>query len=156
MSMRSTVAICFVLLSLGCEKKSPSGSAEDRPVAETPVPEVKRVLPEGTYEGPGLSGREQELINAGSDPKKEHRIEHHVVLVNSSQAAEAKAWGDENGFETSPVLESVYEEQKSFSVDFVREIPLDVDLINLDRRRIENFTMSLNVDYDGWGCVVVQ
>jgi len=96
-----------------------------------------------------------QLIEAGSDSKKKHRIEHHVALANKKQAAEAKEWGVENGFETSDIQESVFEKKKSYSIVLVREVPLNVDLINLDRRRIENFSLSLNVDYDGWGCMLV-
>jgi regulator of RNase E activity RraB len=83
------------------------------------------------------------------------RIEHHVLLANNGQALKAQSWGRENGFETSEIQESVFENQKSYSVDFVREMPLDLNQIDRDRRRIEDFSMSLDVDYDGWGAAIV-
>ena len=159
---RSLHIPAFVALAsaalFGCGQPADDG----KPAGDPSSPEVapKRELPEGTSEGPGLTRRAMDqreidaLVEAGSDVAKPHRIEHQFTLENRDKAAKVAEWGTENGYEAVRG-EADGEERPYYTVDLVKQAPLDIEAISTTTRLMETLAMQVDGEYDGWGCPVV-
>lgn len=154
------VGLWAALVVAGCGGGDDGGGGGAGGGSSAPPPPPPRELPEGTSEGPGLSRRaiDQQvidaLVEAGSDASKPHRIEHQFTVDNPARAAEVASWGEENGFVVVRG-EGEGERRPYYTVDLVRETPLDIELISRDTRLLETLAMQVEGIYDGWGCAQV-
>lgn len=88
------------------------------------------------------------LIEAGSNPEKEHALEF-VFYGSEETLAQVKQKLAERGYRDS-------DESTTEQLVMIKMLPLDLDLI--DDESIENNRLSeeLDVEFDGWGAAIVS
>lgn len=96
------------------------------------------------------------LAEAGSDLTKSHSIEHHFVCSERSSATPVLSFGASAGYQPSPVTENTFAGQTYFTFDLVRVcVPTLAEITDQTRSMLELATRC-GVEYDGWGCAVVD
>ena len=98
----------------------------------------------------------KQLIANGADPKKTHMVEHHLAARTLDVAKKIVEWGKENGFDTTEIDEGEVVSGQWIHVDLVKATKLEVNPIWFDSEQIETLAASLDCEYDGWGCEIVE
>ncbi len=154
------ISLTLVLAASGCGEKPPSTDGG----TDTKEPEVEYVDRNKSGEVIGQSGLSrhdldrqiiEQLVAAGSDVSKSHRIEHHFAIPNRSIALKVQAWAKENGYEHSEIIQERTDVSIYYYVDLFVETPLEIEAIAKHSRRMETLAATVDCEYDGWGCEVV-
>jgi len=103
-----------------------------------------------------IAERIKELIAAGSDPKKPHSIEYHVAADTIKKANSIITWAEENGFEVVGFNAAEVVSGEWINFDLVKPAKLEIDLIWHDHVAVQGLAETLQFEYDGWGCEVVE
>lgn len=96
------------------------------------------------------------LAEAGSDLTKPHSIEHHFVCSERSSATPVLSFGASAGYQPSPVAENTFAGQPHFTFDLVRVCVPTLAAITEQTRAMMEIATKHGLEYDGWGCMVVE
>ena len=96
------------------------------------------------------------LAEAGSDLTKPHSIEHHFVCSERSSATPVLSFGASAGYQPSPVTASNFAGQTYFTFDLVRVCVPTPAAITAQTRSMMEIATKHGLEYDGWGCKVVE
>lgn len=96
------------------------------------------------------------LIDAGSNPKNPHPLEHHFYCLNQECLSSLMAKGESLGYRAANTGTSIYEGTKYWYGDLIKEAILDLDLINQENSLMLKFANDFDADYDDWGTPVVE
>jgi regulator of RNase E activity RraB len=90
------------------------------------------------------------LLEAGSNPEKEHAIE--FCLCGAAKGLQAAAAAlQERQFTPCGKLDF-----RSGEIVMVKQLPLDVETIFAESMALRELANELGIEYDGWGAAVVQ
>lgn len=98
----------------------------------------------------------QALIDAGSDPNKPHPLEHHFYCYSPDSLKELMAKGESLGYRAANIGNKVHEDTHYWYVDLIKEVVLDIKIINNENSLMLKLADKFNADYDGWGTSVVE
>ena len=98
----------------------------------------------------------QALGNAGSDLSKPHLPEHHFECRTREMAEPVLAWGIAEGYAPSPVTEGKFEGREYVYFDLVKSTVLTVENITSETTAMLEIAARHGIEYDGWGCEVVE
>ena len=98
----------------------------------------------------------QALIDAGSNPKKPHPLEHHFYCYNAESLKALMAKGQSLGYRAANIDENKHEGRQYWYGDLIKETILDLNLINKENSVMLELADEFNADYDGWGTPVVK
>lgn len=98
----------------------------------------------------------QALIDAGSDPNKPHPLEHHFYCYSPDSLKELMAKGESLGYRAANIGNKVHEDTHHWYVDLIKEVVLDIKIINNENSLMLKLADKFNADYDGWGTSVVE
>lgn len=98
----------------------------------------------------------QALIDAGSDPNKPHPLEHHFYCYSPDSLKELMAKGESLGYRAANIGNKVHEGTHYWYVDLIKEVVLDIKIINNENSLMLKLANNFNADYDGWGTSVVE
>jgi regulator of RNase E activity RraB len=158
-STRSSQALCLLTIPLlgACGGKDTNGGSA-APAA--PLPDQVEIGDGVGAHGDSLETRTEkqikELIAGGADPQKPHRIEHHLAARDTTIAKAIVSWGKDNGFEPVGFDEASVVAGEWINIDLVKPSKLELPLIWRDSSRISDLAESLDCEYDGWGCAIVE
>jgi len=96
------------------------------------------------------------LLDAGSDPKKPHPLEHHFYCYSSDSLKALMEKGKSLGYRSGNVGEADHEGAHYWYGDLIRETVLDIKKINKENSIMLELAKEFNADYDGWGTPVVK
>lgn len=96
------------------------------------------------------------LIEAGSNPKKPHPLEHHFYCYSSESLSQLTAKGKSLGYRIANTGDNVHEGVHYWYGDLIKETTLDIKIINQENSLMLKLANEFNVDYDGWGTPVVE
>jgi regulator of RNase E activity RraB len=96
------------------------------------------------------------LIDAGSNPKMKHPLEHHFYCPDAESLKSLMEEGESLGYRVENVGDSEYEGKHYWYGDLVKETVLDLALINTENSKMLELANKFNSDYDGWGTPVVD
>ncbi len=167
------ISLALVLAASGCGEKpskpptTDGGGSGGSPAdgdGDSKEPEVEYVDRNKSGEIIGQSGLSrhdldrqiiEQLVAAGSDVSKPHRIEHHFAIPNRSIALKVQEWAKANGYEHSDIIQERSDVSIYYYVDLFVETPLEIEAIAKHSRRMETLAATMDCEYDGWGCEVV-
>jgi regulator of RNase E activity RraB len=136
----------------GCRERAKSGAAtapaQAAPV-ETAEEEAKRRDDD--------RGVIQALRNAGSDLNKAHALEHHFITYNRSKADAVISDELAGGYKASAV--STLNDKSGtqyWYFDLVKSVVPAEETVFAESLRMTRLAKKHEVEYDGWGCVVVK
>lgn len=93
----------------------------------------------------------EQLVEAGSDPRREHALE--FVFFGSGETLEAVARAlRERGY--TPLAEA--SPDKGETLVMVKRLPLDLETISAESEANDELASSLGARFDGWGAAVVR
>lgn len=124
----------------------------------------KNNIPVGAETAQEKKDREQgdmviinKLKEAGTDPYKIHKIEHHFNVKDKKTVATLSNELKQLGYEVNDAtLEEVAPGEKMLTFDAVGSNILDPDVIFKESEKMELLARKYGVQYDGWGCMVVK
>jgi len=97
------------------------------------------------------------LAKAGADLDKPHALEHHFVCRDPAAAGAIRAWGEERGYTCSEVAEDVLDGARYAYFDLIKRGVVDIDAVTAETTAMLELAAKHDaVEYDGWGCEVVQ
>jgi len=96
------------------------------------------------------------LIDAGSDPKKDHPLEHHFYCFDYDSLNALLAKGESLGYRKANVGEGDDGGEKYWYGDLIKERSLDLKAINEENSLMLKLAHEFKSDYDGWGTPVVE
>lgn len=98
----------------------------------------------------------QALIDAGSNPRKPHPLEHHFYCNNLDSLKALMAKGESLGYRIANVGKEDNEETHYWYVDLIKETVLYLKIINKENSLMLELANEFDADYDGWGTSVVD
>ena len=98
----------------------------------------------------------QALIDAGSNPRKPHPLEHHFYCYNPESLKALMAKGKALGYRVANVGDNEHEGTHYWYGDLIKEMILDLKVINKENLLMLELASEFNGDYDGWGTPVVD
>ena len=96
------------------------------------------------------------LIDAGSNPKKPHPLEHHFICHSSDSLNALLSKGESLGYRVANVGDNVYEGTHYWYGDLVKKTTLDIKIINEENSVMLQLANEFDANYDGWGTPVVK
>jgi regulator of RNase E activity RraB len=146
--MRTVVGL-LVLVEMGCspDPESSSQLQEERTVISADVLAHQRVKDEAVV---------RSLANAGADLSKPHSLEHHFVCPNRAAAEPVVAWGLAQGYRPSSVSERKFDGRAYAYFDLVKSTVPTMANISSQTSAMLEIAARHGVEYDGWGCEVVD
>ena len=96
------------------------------------------------------------LANAGSDLSKPHSLEHHFNCRTRAAADAVLAWGDTGGYQPSPMSEGEFKGREDVYFDLVKSTVPTIENITAETTAMLKVAAKHGVEYDGWGCEVVE
>jgi regulator of ribonuclease activity B len=96
-----------------------------------------------------------QLLDAGSIPTREHRLEHHFYAEAFDALELLAAKADGLGYEIGEPEQGEDEDgQPFFCCDIIGYAPLDAATIHLESATMLRLAEENGVEYDGWGTYV--
>lgn len=96
------------------------------------------------------------LINAGSDPKKLHSIEHHFYCFEKTCIEALKKKGEALGFKLANLGSNIEDGVVYWYGDLIKPEALDLASINKTNIVMLQIAQDIGAEYDGWGTSVVK
>lgn len=96
------------------------------------------------------------LIDAGSNPKKPHPLEHHFYCNSPDSLKSLMAKGESLGYRVANVGDNVHEGTHYWYGDLIKETILDIKIINKENSIMLELASQFKAEYDGWGTPVVE
>ncbi len=96
------------------------------------------------------------LIEAGSDPKKLHPLEHHFYAFDQQSLAKLLKRGKELGYRIANTGENVHEGEQYWYGDLIKETILDIKVVNSENSIMLKLANEFKAEYDGWGTPVIK
>jgi regulator of RNase E activity RraB len=96
------------------------------------------------------------LVEAGSDPKKAHPLEHHFYCYTEACLDLLMEKGESQGYQIANIGTNVHEGTKYWYGDLIKATVLDLQIINRENSVMLKLASEFNADYDGWGTPVVE
>lgn len=96
------------------------------------------------------------LIDAGSDPKKPHPLEHHFYCYSAESFKALMAKGQSLGYRVANVGDKTHQGTRYWFGDLVKDTVLSIELINKENTVMLKLANEFKADYDGWGTPVVE
>lgn len=96
------------------------------------------------------------LAEAGSALRKTHLLEHHFICPSREAAEPVVAWAKAFGHHASEVVEGEFEGRRYFYFDLVVPTVPTIDEVTKQTAAMLEIAAQHGVEYDGWGCEVVE
>lgn len=146
--MRTRALLLTSLLAIGCSRE-PDSAPERAPSPQLGVEGLaaQRAKDQQLFDA---------LVKSGSKMSEPHELEHHFLCEDRAAAAPVIAWGLAEGYQPGPVLVAVWEGSAYCHFELVKSTVPTLDNITSQSTAMLEAAARFDVDYDGWGCSVVE
>lgn len=137
----------LAIVAAGCSRGAEPVDCEQAPVVSQDVLAHQRAKDEQVIRA---------LAEAGSNMSKPHSLEHHFVCPSREAAGPVVAWGKASGYQSSEVIDDEFEGRRYVYFDLVMSTVPTIAEVTMHTSAMLEIAARHGVEYDGWGCEVVE